>query len=97
MELTLTILYLLILVVQFVLLILTARKPSAKGWKVLFLLEVLSVLGAVGLMFLFDALPGNGFMPGLTWFAKFFYSLLAAAAYMGMLLLSGIVFLWKTR
>lgn len=97
MELTLTILYLLILVVQFVLLILTARKPSAKGWKVLFLLEVLSALGAVGLMLLFDALPGSGFMPGLTWFAEFFYSLLAAAAYMGMLLLSGIVFLWKTR
>ena len=83
--------YVLLLIAQIVLLIFAVRKPEKNLWSKLFCLEFLSAAAAVGLMFLFDALPGKGFMPGLTWFAEFFYSLLAAGAYGIMLLLTAII------
>ena len=46
---------------------------------------VLCLAAAVGLTKYFDALPGTGMMPGLTWFAHTFYSMGAAALY-GVLL-----------
>ena len=83
--------YVLILVAQIVLLIFAVRKPEKRLWVPLFVFEVVCLLAAIGLMFLFEALPGNGFMPGLTWFAEFFYSLLAAGAYGIMLLLTALI------
>ena len=83
--------YVLILAAQIVLLIFAIRKPDKKLWRPLFGFELFSLLASVGLMFLFDSLPGNGFMPGLTWFAEWFYSLLAAGAYGIMLLLTAIL------
>ena len=83
--------YVLILVAQIVLLIFAIRKPDKKLWRPLFGFELFSLSASVGLMFLFDALPGKGFMPGLTWFAEWFYSLLAAGAYGIMLLLTLII------
>ena len=83
--------YVLTLVAQILLLIFAIRKPDKKLWRPLLVLELFSLLASVGLMFLFDALPGKGFMPGLTWFAEWFYSLLAAGAYGIMLLLTAIL------
>ena len=83
--------YVLILVAQIVLLIFAVRKPEKRLWVPLFVFEVVCLLAAIGLMFLFEALPGNGFMPGLTWFAEWFYSLLAAGACGIMLLLTVFV------
>ena len=83
--------YILILVAQIVLLFFAIRNPDKKLWRPLFGFELFSLSASVGLMFLFDALPGKGFMPGLTWFAEWFYSLLAAGAYGIMLLLTVFV------
>lgn len=96
MELTLCILYPLIFLVQLVLLIFAVRKPEKKLWPALFWLEVLSLLGTIGMMVLFELLPGGGPMPGLTWFAEFFYSLFAAVAYLAMLLISCVALAIQT-
>ena len=91
MDLFVLLAYVLILAAQIVLLIFAARKPEKHLWAPLFVFELVSLLAAIGLMFLFDALPGNGFMPGLTWFGEFFYSLVAAGAYGIMLPLTALI------
>ena len=90
-------LYLLMFLVQLVLLIFAVRKPEKNLWLKLFILEILSALGAVGLMFLFDALPGRGMAPGLTWFAEVFCSLFAAAGYSLMLMVSVVVWIFAKK
>lgn len=100
MELMLCFLYLLIFLVQLVLLIFAVRKPEKNLWPKLFCLEFLSAIAAVGLMFLFDALPGRGMAPGLTWFAEVFYSFFAAIGYGLMILISIItagVLVWRKK
>lgn len=97
MELTLSILYPALFAAQLVLLVFAARKPEKKLWPALFWLEVFSLLGAVGMAVLFELLPGYGMMPGLTYFAEFFYSLAAALVYTGMLLLSAVVRVIKKK
>lgn len=97
MDLPVGIFYLLVFFAQVILLILAARKPEKHLWPALFRFEFLSLLGAVGLMFLFDALPGRGMAPGLTWFVEFFYSLFAAGGYALMLLISFVVWGIRTR
>lgn len=97
MELQLLIFYIALFAVQLILLIFTARKPATKRWAALFGLEVLSAVTAAGLMFLFDALPGKGMAPGLTWFAEVFYSLFAAVGYGVMLLVSFVVWMVRSR
>lgn len=92
--------YLLILVAQIVLLVFAVRKPEKNLWSKLFCLEFLSAIAAVGLMFLFDSLPGSGFMPGLTWLAEVIFSLFAAIAYGLMILISIItaaVLEWRKK
>jgi len=83
--------YLLLFLVQLVMLVCAVRKPEKNLWPALFRLELVSALGAVGLMFLFDSLPGQGMAPGLTWFAEVFYSLFAAIGYGVMILVSIVV------
>ena len=90
-------LYLLMFLVQLILLIFAVRKPEKNLWPKLFVLEVLSAVGAAGLMFLFDALPGQGMAPGLTWFAEVFYSLFAAAGYSLMLIASVVVWIFAKK
>lgn len=90
MELQLMVFYIALFVIQLILLVLAVRKPAKNLWPKLFMLELVSVLGAAGLMFLFDALPGAGKAPGLTWFAEVFYSLFAAVGY-GLMILISIV------
>ena len=100
MELMLLSVYVLLFVVQVVLLIFAVRKPEKKLWSAVFLTEIFSALGAVGLMFLFDALPGRGMAPGLSWFAEVFYSLFAAIGYGVMVLVSIVtaaILEWRSR
>ena len=97
MELQLLIIYIALFAIQLILLVLAVRKPEKNLWPKLFMLELVSALGAVGLMFLFDALPGSGKAPGLTWFAEFFYSLFAAVGYGIMLLVSFVVWAVRSR
>ncbi len=49
---------------------------------------LISCIAAVILMFFYDSLPGYGPMPGLTYFAEFFYSFIASIVFAGMLILS---------
>lgn len=88
MDLILLIVYPLLFAAEICLLYFAVKKPERKLWTKLFGLEILSVLAAVGLMFLFDRLPGNGMMPGLTWIGEFFYSLFAAVGYGVLFLMS---------
>ena len=90
-------LYLLMFLVQLILLIFAVRKPEKNRWPKLFGLEILSAVGAAGLMFLFDALPGQGMAPGLTWFAEVFYSLFAAGGYSLMLIVSVVVWIFAKK
>ena len=89
--------YVLILAAQIVLLVFAIRKPGKKLWPPLLAFELISLLAAIGLMFLFDALPGNGFMPGFTWLGEFLFSLAAAGAYGIMLLLTLIIYAIKKK
>lgn len=91
MDLIMLIAYALLFIIQLILLFCAVKKPEKKLWGKLFVLELLSALGAMGLMFLFDALPGSGMMPGLTWFAEVFYSLFAAIGYGALFLVSLVV------
>ena len=88
MEIVLLILYLLALLGQILLLVVAAREPGIRRWIVLFAGEVVALAAALGLAIYFDARPGAGMMPGMTYFAEVIYSFGAAAAYGGMLLLS---------
>jgi len=97
MEFELLVFYIALFVIQLILLVFAVRKPEKNLWPKLFMLELVSALGAVGLMFLFDALPGSGKAPGLTWFAEFFYSLFAAVGYGIMLLVSFVVWAVRSR
>lgn len=97
MEFELLVFYIALFVVQLILLVFAVRKPEKNLWPKVFILELVSALGAVGLMFLFDFLPGSGKAPGLTWFAEFFYSLFAAVGYGIMLLVSFVVWAVRSR
>jgi hypothetical protein len=90
MEFMLSIFYFLLFGAQVMVLIAAVRKPEKDLWPKLFRLELLSALVAVGLFFFFDALPGRGMAPGLTWFAEVFYSFFAAIGY-GLMILVSII------
>ena len=97
MELTVLCGYGSLLLAQIGLLVAALRKPEKKLWPVLFGVELSSFLAAMGLMFLFDALPGKGFMPGLAWIGEWFCSLLAAGVYLLMFVLSAVLCVIKKK
>ena len=97
MEFEFLVFYIALFAAQVILLLFAARKREKNLWPAVFWTEFLSALGAAGLMFLFDALPGSGKAPGLTWFAEFFYSLFAAVGYGLMLFVSFGVWAIRTR
>ena len=90
MEIALSIFFLLALLVQIVLLIFTARRPTAWRWICLFAVEIAAIAAALLLWAHFNALSGTGIMPGLTHFAETVFSLTAAAASCVMLLISAL-------
>ena len=80
--------YIVILVLQIVLLVLSLRKKQKKLWLILFLVEVIPMLIANGLRIYYDSLPGHGLMPGLTYMGEVLYSYGASIIYCVMLLVS---------
>lgn len=73
--------YIVILVLQIVLLVLSLRKKQKKLWLSLFLVEVIPMLIVNGLRIYYDSLPGYGIMPGLTYIGEVLYSLGASIVY----------------
>ena len=73
--------YIVILVLQIVLLVLSLRKKQKKLWLILFLVEVIPMLIANGLRIYYDSLPGYGIMPGLTYIGEVLYSYGASIVY----------------
>ena len=67
------------------LLVYNLRHPSRKGWLALLGANTLCLAAAAALTAYFDALPGTGMMPGLTWFAHTMYSLGAVVVYGALL------------
>ena len=95
MEILLLIVYAAILALHIWLLVRALRKPEKKRWILLFLVELVSAIGAVGMAFFFDGLRGSGFMPGMSYIMEFFYSLMAGAIYAAMLPVSLLAILLR--
>ena len=87
----LAVIYLALLVGQLVMLIRTIRRPVVKRWGLLLASELFCALGAWRLARFFDALPGVGMMPGLTYLAEVLFSLGAAVVYGALLAVSAII------
>lgn len=85
--------YILIFVVQIVLLVKSIRRKSKKLWVGLFLVEIVSMLIAIGLKEYYDSLPGYGFMPGFSYFGEILFSFCASVLYGVLLLISVSIFL----
>ena len=80
--------YMVILVLQIVLLVLSLRKKQKKLWLSLFLVEVIPMLIAIGLRIYYDSLPGYGIMPGLTYIGEVLYSYGASIIYCVLFVIS---------
>ncbi len=87
--------YILIFLLQIVLLVKAVRSKSKKLWVVLFLIELVSMLAAIGLKEYYDKLPGYGFMPGLTYIGEVLFSFGASVLYGVFFLGSACVFIVK--
>jgi drug/metabolite transporter (DMT)-like permease len=80
--------YILALALQLVMLAGCLKKPVRVRWSLLFLCELCALTAAVYFSIYYNALPGDGMMPGLTYFAETLYSMAGAVVYLGMLLVS---------
>lgn len=85
--------YIVILVLQIVLLVLSLRKKQKKLWLSLFLVEVISILAATGLRIYYDHLPGYGIMPGLTYIGEVLYSYGASIVYFLLFVVSVLCYI----
>lgn len=73
--------YIVILILQVILLVITIRKKTKKLWRTLFAVELIPMLIAIGLMIYYDNLPEYGFMPGLSYLGEVLFSFGAAVLY----------------
>ncbi len=79
MALFLLITYILILILQIILLVIAIRKK--KLWGMLFSIEVIPMVIAIGLTIRYNNLPGYGFMPGLSYLGEVLFSFGATILY----------------
>ena len=93
MEIILLALYIILFIFDIILLIDAARKPSKAKWLTLFISEALFALLAVGVAFVFNSLPGEGMMPGLTYFAQVIFSICASLAFTVSFAVSAVVYI----
>lgn len=91
------ILYILLLAAQVVTLIFAIRRKASGYWIALLALEALSAVLAWGLGVWYDGLPGYGIMPGLTYFAEAIYSYGAVILFVGMTVISAILWIFYGR
>lgn len=80
--------YLLALAIQIVMFAGCLKKPVRVRWSLLFLCELCALTAAVYFSIYYNALPGTGMMPGLTYFAETMYSMAGAVVYLCMLVIS---------
>ena len=81
MSLFLLITYIVILIFQIILFVISIRKKTKKLWRILFSAELVPLLISIGLMIYYNDLPGYGFMPGLTYLGETLFSLGAVVLY----------------
>ena len=81
MALFLLITYIVILIFQIILFVISIRKKTKKLWRILFSAELVPLLISIGLMIYYNDLPGYGFMPGLTYLGEILFSLGAVVLY----------------
>ena len=81
MALFLQIIYIVILIFQIILFVITIRKKTKKIWRILFSAELIPLLISIGLMIYYNNLPGYGFMPGITYLGEILSSLGAVVLY----------------
>ena len=81
MELFLLITYIVILILQIILLVVTIRKKTKKLWMTLFSIELIPMFIVIGLMNYYDNLPGYGIMPGFSYLGEVLFSFGAAVLY----------------
>ena len=80
--------YIAALVIQIIMFAGCLKKPVRVRWSLLYLCELCALTAAVYFSIYYNALPGNGVMPGLTYFAETMYSMAGAVVYLCMLLVS---------
>ena len=80
MALFLLITYIVILIFQIILFVITIRKKK-KLWRILFSAELILLLISIELMIYYNNLPGYGFMPGLTYLGEVLFSFGAVVLY----------------
>ena len=73
--------YIVILIFQIILFVISIRKKTKKLWRILFSAELVPLLISIGLMIYYNDLPGYGFMPGLTYLGETLFSLGAVVLY----------------
>ena len=76
--------YIIVFAVQVILLIKAVKKSEKKYWVIEILLETTSIICSGLLVYYFNELPGNGFMPGLTYLGHWLFSVGATALYLVM-------------
>ena len=81
MALFLLITYIVILIFQIMLFLISIRKKTKKLWRILFSAELIPLLISIGLMIYYNNLPGYGFMPGLTYLGEVLFSFGAVVLY----------------
>ena len=81
MALFLLITYIVILIFQIILFVISIRKKIKKLWRILFSAELVPLLISIGLMIYYNNLPGYGFMPGLTYLGEVLFSFGAVVLY----------------
>ena len=75
----------------FSLVLLITAKNGSKRWLVLFISLVTEIAASAVLMKVFDALPGYGMMPGLTYLGEWMVCVLFLAVYLLLAAISVIV------
>lgn len=86
-----------IVVFLFLCVLLVRAAKGDRDWGRLFGLELLAVVASFCAIHIFDALPGRGMMPGLTWFGAVLYSMGAVAVYAVLLLITVVVWALKHK
>lgn len=74
----------------------SACRKHKKIWPVM-VCNVLSIGLSLGLLWYFDNLPGYGMMPGLSYFTEVFTSLIAAAAFCVLTLVTFFCWLYNRK
>lgn len=85
--------YLLVFAALCILLVRAAKED--RGWGRLFGFEALAGAASFCAIHIFDALPGRGMMPGLTWLGEVIYSMGAVIVYAVLLLITVVI--WALR